>query len=79
MEIKCPRCNQKAKLKDCECKNPKRKRIMIDFPCHHYAFLIYNVPNQTDNNTIMKDFQSISTEYFSKEYYLHNYGDRYIE
>lgn len=78
MEIICPRCNRKAKLKDCVCKNQDRKRIMIDFPCNHYTCLIYNVPCSMDNNGIMKDFKSISKEYFEKTYWFSNYGDRFL-
>lgn len=78
MEIKCPRCNRKVKLKECICKEQGRKRIMLDFPCYHYACLVYNVPYSTDDNTIMKDFKSISKEYFEKTYYLSYHGDRFL-
>ena len=78
MEIKCPRCNRKVKLKECICKTKDRKRIMLDFPCYHYASLIYNVPYSTDDNTILKDFKSIKKDYFDKKYYLSHYGDRYL-
>lgn len=78
MEIKCPRCNRKAKLRECVCKTKGRKRIMLDFPCFHYAGLIYNVPCSADDNTIMKDFKSISKEYFEKTYYLSYFEDRYL-
>lgn len=78
MEIRCPRCNRKVKFKECVCKEQGRKRIMLNFPCHHYAFLVYNVPYEVDDNTIMKDFKSISKEYFEKSYYFSHYGDRYL-
>ena len=78
MEIKCPRCERKAKLKECLSKEPGRKRVMLHFPCYHFSFLVYNVPYSTDDNTIMKDFKSISKEYFEKSYYYFNHGDRYL-
>jgi len=82
MEIKCPRCDRKAKLKDCICskqeREQERKRVMIDFPCNHYACLVYNIPVSMDDNAIMKDFKSISKEYFEKTYYLSHFGDRYL-
>ena len=78
MEVKCPICNRKVKFKECVCKEHGRKRIMLDFPCLHYAFLVYNVPYEVDDNTIMKDFKSISKEYFEKSYYFSHHGDRYI-
>ena len=78
MEIKCPRCNRKAKFRECVCKTKGRKRVMLDFPCYHYSVLIYNVPCSVDDNTIMKDFKSISKEYFEKTYYLSHFGDRYL-
>lgn len=78
MEIKCHRCNRKAKFKECDCKQEKRKRIMLCFPCYHYADLIYNVPCETDDNAIMKDFKSISKEYFDKTYYLSHKKERYM-
>ena len=78
MEIRCPKCNRKVKLKDCICEQQGRKRIMLNFPCSHYAPLIYNLSCEVDNNTIMKDFKSISKEYFDKSYYFLHYGDRYL-
>ena len=66
-EIKCPICNRRAKFVECICNKNGRKRIMLDFPCCHFSSLIYNVPYSTDNNTIIKDFQSISKDYFSGE------------
>ena len=78
MEIKCPRCNRRVKLIECVCKEKGRKRIMLDFPCYHFSSLVYNVPCSTDNNTIIKDFKSISKEYFEKTYYFSHYGDRYL-
>lgn len=78
MEIKCPRCNRKAKLRDGVCSKQERKRVMIYFPCNHYACLVYNVPVSTDDNAIMKDFKSISQDYFEKTYYLSHFGDRYL-
>lgn len=77
-EIKCPECNRKAKFMDCTSTKKGRKRIMINFPCFHYSSLVYNVPVSTDNNTIVKDFESISKRHFKKKYYTHNYGDRYL-
>ena len=77
-EIKCPRCNRRAKFKECICKENGRKRIMLDFPCCHFSSLVYNVPYSTDNNTIIKDFQSISKDYFDKACYIANYDDRYL-
>ena len=79
MEIKCPRCNRNAKLKECGCGQKGRKRKAIFFPCNHYANLVYDMPCGTDDNAIMKDFKSISKEYFDKTYYLSHYGDRRIE
>ena len=79
MEIICPRCNRKAKLKECICRKQCRKRIMLDFPCFHFSCLVYNVPCSIDDNAIMKDFKSISKEYFEKTYYFSNYGDRYLD
>ena len=79
MEIKCPNCDRKIKFKECICKEQGRKRIMLDFPCNHFACLIYNVPCSMDDNTIIKDFKSISKEYFDKSYYLSHYGDRYLD
>lgn len=78
MEIRCPKCNRKVKFTDCICKEQGRKRIMLNFPCFHYVSLVYNVPYETDNNTIIKDFKSISKEYFEKSYCVWNYGDRYL-
>ena len=78
MEIKCPRCERKAKLKECICKESGRKRIMLHFPCYHYSFLVYNVPYSTDNNTIIKDFKSIAKKYFEQTDCFSNHGDRYI-
>ena len=78
-EIKCPRCGRKAKIIECVCSDKGRKRMMLHFPCYHFAALSYNVPCSTDNNTITKDFKSISKEYFDKTYYFSNYGDRYID
>ena len=79
MEIKCPRCNRNAKLKEYDCKQQGRKCKVLNFPCHHYADLIYNVPCNTDDNTIIKDFKSISKEYFNKTYYLSHGKERYID
>ena len=78
MEIKCPQCNRKAKFKECICRTKGRKRVMLDFPCFHYADLVYNVPYSTDYNTIIKDFKSISKEFFEKTYRLSHFGDRYL-
>lgn len=80
MEIRCPRCNHRVKFKECVCKEKGRKRIMLYFPCYHFAELIYNVPESTDINTIIKDFRSISKEYFDRSYYLshYRYKDRYL-
>ena len=79
MEIKCPKCNRKAKFKECICKTQGRKRVVLDFPCHHFACLIYNVPNSTDDNTIIKDFNTISEEYFAKTYFLSHFGERHLK
>lgn len=79
MEIVCPRCGRKVKFKDCVHSSKERKRILLDFPCNHYAYLIYNVPSETDINTIVKDFKTIEKEYFNKTYYLHNFGDRILK
>ena len=76
MEIICPRCNRKAKIKEEEFFKKDRKKVIVHFPCYHYADLVYDVPIIMDNNTIVKDFQSISKEYFNKTYYLSNYGNR---
>lgn len=78
-DIKCPRCGRKVKFKECICDEKDRKRIMLDFPCSHYAALVYNVPCSADNNTIVKDFKTISKEYFEKTYYLSHFGDRRID
>lgn len=78
-EIKCPRCDRKVKFKECVCKQKDRKRIMLDFPCNHFACLVYNVPCSMDNNTIIKDFESISDDYFNKTYYLSHCRDRYLD
>ena len=78
-EIKCPRCDRKVKLKECICKQKGRKRIMLDFPCNHFACLVYNVPCSMDNNAIIKDFISISKDYFDKTYFLSYYEDRYLD
>lgn len=51
---------------------------MLDFPCCHFSSLVYNVPYSTDNNTIIKDFKSISKDYFDKACYIANYDDRYL-
>lgn len=77
-DIKCPRCNRKAKLKECVSWDEGRKRMMLHFPCYHYAALVYNVPVETDNNAIIKDFKSISKEYFEKTYYLSYHGERFL-
>lgn len=78
MEIICPRCKRKAKLKECDCKQKERKRIILCFPCYHYSDLVYNVPQETDANAIMKDFISISREYFDKKYYLKHGNERFL-
>ena len=78
-EIRCPMCNKKAKFMDCICTKKGNKRIMLKFPCFHYSSLVYNVPVETDINTIVKDFESISKSYFEKSYYTYNDGDRYLE
>ena len=77
-EIKCPICNRRAKFVECICNKNGRKRIMLDFPCYHFSSLVYNVPYSTDNNTIIKDFQSISKDYFNKSLYITNHNDRYL-
>ena len=77
-EIKCPICNRRAKFVECICNKNGRKRIMLDFPCCHFSSLVYNVPYSTDNNTIIKDFKSISKDYFDKACYIANYDDRYL-
>ena len=51
---------------------------MLDFPCCHFSSLVYNVPYSTDDNTIIKDFQSISKDYFNKSCYITNHNDRYL-
>lgn len=80
MEIKCPRCNRNAKFKVHDYnKQQERKRVILNFPCYHYADLIYNVPYTTDENVIIKDFKSISKEYFNKTYYLSHGKERYIK
>lgn len=80
MEIRCPRCDRRAKFKECVCKEKGRKRIMLDFPCYHFSELVYNVPESTDLNMIIKDFRSISKEYFDRTYYRSHlsYEDRYL-
>lgn len=80
MEIRCPRCNHRVKFKECVCKEKGRKRIMLYFPCYHFAELVYNIPESTDINTIIKDFRSISKEYFDRSYYLSHcrHNDRYL-
>ena len=79
MEVRCPRCNRKVKLMECICREDGRKRIMLIFPCFHYSPLVYNVSCEIDNNIIIKDFKSISKEYFDKSYYLSHHGDRYLD
>ena len=76
MEITCPRCNRKAKLNECISKEKNRRIIVLNFPCYHFADLVYNVSYSTDNNTIMKDFKTIAKEYFDKTYYLSHFGER---
>ena len=78
-DIKCPKCNRKVKFVECICKSKGRKRIMLKFPCYHYTSLVYNVPCSTDINTIVKDFESISKEFFDKNYYWMCRGDRYLD
>lgn len=78
-DIKCPICSRKTKLVKCVCRDNKRKRIMIYFPCVHYLGLVYNVPTAMDDNTILKDFKSISEEYFNDKSYLYLYKDRYLD
>ena len=68
----------KHKFYNSKCKENGRKRIMLDFPCCHFSSLVYNVPYSTDNNTIIKDFQSISKDYFNKSLYITNHNDRYL-
>ena len=77
-EIKCPRCNRKAKLRECISHKRDRKRIMVDFPCNHYPCLVYNVPCSMDNNTIIKDFKSFSENDFEQVYDMLGCGDRYL-
>lgn len=79
-KIKCPRCNREAKLEECVSHTKGRKRIILSFPCFHYACLVYNVSDSTDNNTIIKDFNTISKEYFDKTYYIFHSSskDRYL-
>lgn len=77
-DIKCPRCNRKVKFEDCVCRDKGRKRIMLSFPCYHFSYLVYNVPISTDKNTIVKDFKSISKEFFNKTYFLSNCQERYL-
>ena len=77
-EIKCPICNRMAKFTECICNKNGRKRIMLYFPCCHFSSLVYNVSYSTDNNTIIKDFQFISKDYFNKSRYMANYDDRYL-
>jgi hypothetical protein len=76
MEIICPRCKRMAKFINSNCKEKDRKKIILNFPCYHYADLVYNVPSVTDKNTIIKDFKFIEESYFNKTYYLSNFGDR---
>lgn len=79
MEIICPRCNRKAKLKEATYSNNGRKKVILTFPCHHYAELDYNVPVSVDDNTIIKDFNTIKKEYFDKTYYLSHRGERRLQ
>ena len=67
-DIKCPVCNRNAKLIECVSRDSGRKRMMLTFPCYHFVCVVYNVPDSMDNNTIIKDFNSISKEYFDTPY-----------
>ena len=78
-EIICPRCGRKAKFEESVSKQKDRKRIMLDFPCHHYTFLVYDVSVSTDINTIIKDFQTIADSYFDKTYYLSHFRERRLD
>lgn len=78
-DIKCPVCNRNAKLKECVSRERGRKRIMLEFPCYHFVGIVYNVPVSMDNNTIVKDFNSISKEYFDIPYLSSYHRDRYLD
>lgn len=78
-DIKCPVCNRNAKLIECVSRKSGRKRMMLQFPCYHFAGVVYNVPDSMDNNTIIKDFNSISKDYFDRTYCFSCCGDRYLD
>lgn len=52
---------------------------MLEFPCYHFVGVVYNVPNSMDNNTIIKDFNFISKEYFDTPYRSAHHIDRYLD
>lgn len=77
-KIKCPKCGRDLKLVECTCYEKNRKRIMLTFTCHHYPFLVYNIPCSMDDNTILKHFKATFKEYFEKPYFTYN-GDFYLD
>lgn len=62
-EIKCPKCNRKVKLIECVSNEKDRKRMMVYFPCYHFSGMVYNVPCEMDDNTILKEFKSDFQKY----------------
>ena len=64
-DIRCPKCNRIAKFEDCVCNESGRKRVMLKFPCYHYTCLVYNVPLDSDKNSIIKAFNSVSEKFFN--------------
>lgn len=76
--IKCPKCSEQVKITECVCWEKGRKRLMVHFFCRHCSYLIYNVPISMDNNTILKDYNSIIQDGCENTWYISCRGDRYL-
>ena len=82
---KCPTCGCEAKLHECICRKTGRKRIMVEFACHHWSHpkaIVYNVPVEMDDNTIWKEYSSYFEEWIRESkvrFVFLTYSDIYLD